>query len=430
MNTSGGPVGSEKTGEEMNDTADAAPGSRRVLSIDIMRGFALIGMVLVHFMIYFGNNPAIDTWPYFIFNHVLGDWGAACFLMMMGMSQVISSAKLEDADNLLLFKRALIRGTYLFVIGLIMLGLAWGPYQMWQWDILTLMGFATVVLFFCRFLPSWAILASGAGLVAITPPVRNLFDFTASWGGKFIEVPVISKYIPGILLDPTTEYEVAWSVKRIGTGFLTNGYFPVLPWLVFPLIGFVIGRRIVAGKIRRDLPLLAVIGAAGTVTGLAIAYGARTRSPSAVINAFYSQLSFSPDSFSMVFFQTGMALLAFTGLYYCYDVLKKDPDKRTPLQSMYQRTSGFSLTFYFLHYQLIGWPLFLVWLFTGDYKRAALMGDVPALLCGLAAVALLEVLLYYWLKAKGKYSLEWFLGALTLKLTGPVAKKTAAAADS
>ena len=33
----------------------------RVLSIDVMRGFALMCMVLVHFMIYFGDSTAAST---------------------------------------------------------------------------------------------------------------------------------------------------------------------------------------------------------------------------------------------------------------------------------------------------------------------------------------------------------------------------------
>ncbi len=51
----------------------------------------------------------------------MGDWGAACFLMMMGMSQVLSDEKHEDEANSLLFRRALIRGCYLFVVGIVVL---------------------------------------------------------------------------------------------------------------------------------------------------------------------------------------------------------------------------------------------------------------------------------------------------------------------
>ena len=159
----------------------------RVLSIDVLRGFALICLVLIHFMIYFGNLGAISTWPYFILQYALAGWGAAAFLMMMGMSQVLSSKKLEAPDNMLLFKRALVRGCYLFAIGIVMLALTWGPYHLWDWDIMTLMGFATIVLFFCRFLPSWAIICSCIGLAAVTPLLRGTFDFATQWGCKFVQ---------------------------------------------------------------------------------------------------------------------------------------------------------------------------------------------------------------------------------------------------
>ena len=46
------------------------------------------------------------------------------------------------------------------------------------------------------------------------------------------------------------------------------------------------------------------------------------------------------------------------------------------------------------------------------------MGDTPAFLCGLAAVVAFDVLLYRWQKEGGKYSLEWFLGVLTVKWAG------------
>ena len=42
----------------------------RVRSVDVLRGFALICMVLVHFMIYFGDEAAVDTWTNFVLNHV------------------------------------------------------------------------------------------------------------------------------------------------------------------------------------------------------------------------------------------------------------------------------------------------------------------------------------------------------------------------
>lgn len=47
-------------GVEVDDTA---PG--RVLSVDVMWGFVLICVVMVHFMVYLGDAASVDTWPYF-----------------------------------------------------------------------------------------------------------------------------------------------------------------------------------------------------------------------------------------------------------------------------------------------------------------------------------------------------------------------------
>ena len=387
--------------------------SERILSVDLLRGFALICMVLVHFMVYLGDAAAVDTWPYFFLNHVLADWGAAGFLMMMGMSQVLSVQKHVRENNLLIFRRTLIRGGFIFLVGIFMLALAWGPGKIWQWDILTLMGFATVMLFFCRFLPSWSILAIVVTLAVCTPLLRMGIDFNAVWGGTFVNVPVISRYLPGILLDPAKEYEVAWRVKEIIQGFLFTGEFPVFPWFIFPPLGFVLGRRIVSRRMQQDLPLLVIIGSLFVVLGLGWAYAAIGRPQSSVIIDYIVSLSFYPDSFTMICCQLGVALIVFSGLFYCYDVRKPDKEKASFIVRIFNLTSRSSLTFYFLHYLLIGWPLFLIYLVTGKYYKYALLGAIPALLSGFAAVILLVLLLVFWGKHKNKYSLEWFLGTLT-----------------
>ncbi len=392
--------------------------SERILSIDILRGGALIGMVLVHFMIFFGNDGAVDSWPYFILNHVLGDWGAACFLMMMGMSQVLSWQKHVDDNEMLLFKRALIRGAYIFLVGLLMLALAWGPYQIWQWDILTLMGVCTILVFFCRKLPSWFILVLVAAMIICTPWLRGGLNFTAVWGGDFMPVPVISRYLPGIIIDPVKDYEVIWNAKYIVDGMFLAGYFPVIPWSLFPLLGVVLGRRIVGGKMRRDLPWLGMTGIGLAGLGLGLAYAGTYRPESSIINGFVAPLSFYPDSFTMIIFQLGMALTVFAILFFFFDVRKRDKRKIGPVITILNRTSGFSLSFYFLHYMLIGWTLGVIWFITGNYYITNLMGSIPALLCGIAGVVLLETIFYFWEKHKAKYSLEWFLGMITIVLTG------------
>jgi uncharacterized membrane protein len=387
----------------------------RVLSIDILRGFALVCMVLVHFTLHYGTEEAADSFTTFFFGDVLADWGAAAFLMMMGISQVLSARRIRKPENRLLFKRALLRGSYLFAVGLLMLFLAFGPDRLWRWDILTLMGLATIVLFFCRFLPSWALVALCGTIAVLTPAVRGAFDIAAAWGGGFVPEPFISKFLPGMSVIPVNDYGSVWNLGRIVNGAFLSGYFPVLPWVMFPIIGLVLGRRIVQGKLRRDVPLLLIIGGLFLCLGFGLAYAGRAQPPHSVVDRLVCPVCFYPDSFSMINVQVGMSVIVFSLMYFFYDVRKKDRTKLGRMSRLFTRTSNFSLTFYFLHYMLLGWPLAVLWLFTGRYLYGDMMGAVPAVFCGLAAVTILEVLIHSWEKVDSKFSLEWILAMLTAR---------------
>jgi len=399
---------------------------KRVRSVDVLRGFALMAMVLIHFVIYFGDAGAMNTWPYFILNDLLADFGAAGFLTMVGISQVLSAARTPDADALFLFKKAALRGAYIFAVGLLMLALTWGPRHIWQWDILTLIGFATFVLYFCRFLPSWLILLLSAGAGLITPWLRSLIDPAAVWGAGFMPTPVISDHLPGLFVMLQGEIPIIWQWDAILRGFLLAGEFPVFPWIAFPLLGFVLGRRIVAQRYARDLPLLVMLGVLFAVLGVAGAWISRGQADVAVVTAYLAPLSFYPDSFTLWVCQAGVTLVVFSGLYYWYDVRPHAAESSGRLTTLYNRTSRFSLTFYFLHYLLIGWTLAVVYVLTGEYRVFDLMGVWGSILAGLAAVIALELLLKVWEARGGRYSLEWILAALTARLTraAPEPRKT------
>jgi hypothetical protein len=374
-------------------------------------------MVLIHFMVYLGDTEAVNTWLYFSLNHLLGDWGAGGFLMIMGISQALSGRKHSDLGNRLLFKRALIRGVFIFAAGLIMLALAWGPYKIWQWDILTLMGFATIVLFFCRYLPSWSILLIAAFIAVCSPFLRGQLAVAPIWNNNFMQVSVISSYFPGILFDPAGALPTIWSVKDIVQGFLFTGEFPVFPWTLFPLAGFVLGRRMIANKIQKDLPLLLLSGVVFVIFGLGLGYAGSLHPGASIISGYIVPLSFYPDSFSMVFAQLGISIVVIFSLYYLYDIRRTHNRKIGMLAGIFTYTSRSALTFYFLHYLLIGWPLALIYIFAGKYYIYNLMGSLPAFVCGLTAVGLLGLGLKIWDKHGGKYKLEWFLGVLTQRFS-------------
>ncbi len=388
----------------------------RVRSVDVLRGFALIAMVLIHFVIYFGDEGAMNTWPYFILNDLLADFGAAGFLTMVGISQVLSAARTPDATALFLLQKTALRAAYIFAVGLLMLALTWGPRHLWQWDILTLIGFATFVLYFCRFLPSWLILLLSASAALLTPWLRSLVEPTAVWGAGFMPTPVISDYAPGLFVMLKGEIPIVWQWGAILRGFLFAGEFPVFPWIAFPLLGFVLGRRIVARRYQHDLPFLITVGFLFALLGLAGAWLSRGQLGLSVVTAYLAPLSFYPDSFTMFCCQVGVTLVIFSSLYYWYDVRPHETAPDGFMITLYNRTSRFSLTFYFLHYLLIGWTLAIVFVLTGEYRIFDLMGVWESILAGLVAVIALELLLKFWEAHGGRYSLEWLLAILTARL--------------
>ena len=206
-------------------------------------------------------------------------------------------------------------------------------------------------------------------------------------------------------------------MKDVLTGFLVAGDFPVFPWALFPLVGFVLGRRIVGGRMQNDLPFLLIIGGLLVCLGLGGAYASLFRPGSSAIVDYIAPLSFFPDSFTMISYQLGMALLGFGAVYFFYDVRRKDPSQISFLVGLYVRTSRSSLTFYFLHYLLIGWTIAIILLTTGRNVKYDFLGAAPAVLAGLAGLTLLQLLLFFWEKHGSKYLLEWWLLAITSRLT-------------
>ena len=391
---------------------------QRIISIDVLRGFSLTGMVVCHYMLEYGDAHAPESPLYFIMDHALGDFGAVWFLLLVGVSQVVSGERKKGIGEIKLMKKAFLRGAYVFAAGLLMAALAWGPKNMWNWDILTLIGSAYIVLYFCRFLPSWAILLMAAFIVFMTPWLRSTVDFAADWGGKFIQTPVISDYLPGILVEPAGEYEPSWRLPEMIRGFFLSGFFPIFPWLVFPLIGFVMGRRIAAKQMIRDLPFLLLIGFALIFLAFTTAYAGLLRPGSSPITDYIAPFSMFPDSNTMVYLQVGQAVALFALMYYYYD--GRDTVPRTGVfAAWFQRMSRHSLTVYFVHYPLIAWPLWVIYLFTGRNPEFDLMGALPAFVLGLAAVALFLMCLKAWERRGNKYSLEWGLKKLTDVIAGP-----------
>lgn len=388
---------------------------QRLDSVDVLRALALIGMVICHYPIFLSSGTGADAMLYFFSNHLLGgDCGASWFVFLVGLSQVLSANKrnaLQDKKNA---GRVVARGLVIFAIGLLFLLLLQGYEELWDWDILTFIGAVTIILLFCRRVPSGALLFFCAAVVFMTPWLRSLTDLASFYGGHFESVKWISDFFPNYIFDPALDYKSGSTFLENVLGFFLIGQFPLLPWIIFPVIGFVVGRRITQKVIDADSPFILIIGMLLVFMGLFTAYAGSIQSAFPVAAGYVVPLSFYPLSFSMALFLLGVVLILYILLWRIYDFR---PDAAGPglFLSYCRQISKYSLTIYVTHFALFFIPLRLIFLATGKYYLRDAMSTSLAF-----ALAVLLLILYYpllklWDKAGGKYSFEWLLARMLSK---------------
>jgi uncharacterized membrane protein len=381
---------------------------KRVDSVDVLRALALIGMVICHYPIFLSSGEGRDAMLYFFSNHLLGgDCGASWFVFLVGLSQVLSAKKRDTEQDKKNTSRVVIRGLAIFVIGLLFLLIIQGYEELWDWDILTFIGATTIILLLCRKAPSWGLLLFCSIVLFMTPWLRSFIDLAPFYGGKFESVRWISDLIPNFIFDPAKDYQGGKTVLDNVLGFFLIGQFPLLPWIIFPLIGFIVGRRMTQNLLAADSPFILIIGVMFAFMGLFTAYAGSIKPGFSVANDYITPLSFYPNSFSMIMFLIGVVLILFISLWRTYDANPDNTKKPGMFLSYCRQISKYSLTIYISHFALFFIPLRIVKSATGTYYLQDLA----------FALAVLLLILYYpllklWDKAGGKYSFEWLLAKL------------------
>lgn len=392
---------------------------KRVDSVDVLRALALIGMVLCHYPIYLSSSEGPEPMVYFLANHALGgDFAASWFVFLVGVSQVLSARKRagELASDT---GRVLLRGAAIFVMGLLFLLLVQGYEELWVWDILTFIGAATVVLLFCRLLSSRALLLICTAVTFITPWLRSWVDLAALYGGGFFSVRWISDFLPNFLFDPVQDYQGAPTFLGNVLGFFLTGQFPILPWIIFPIVGFVIGRRLAENRLADDSPFLMLIGGVLTFTGLFTAWAGSQHPPFDVAGGYLAPLSFYPQSFSMGLFLLGVVLLLFTALWNRFD-RRPAPDASPGLFMRYCRLfSRYSLTIYITHFALFFIPLRFIRFMGGPDYFHDLTSPTVALGLAVGLLILYYPVLTLWDRFDGTFSFEWILARVLAPFSRP-----------
>lgn len=386
--------------------------NKRVVSIDLFRGFLLTMMVVVHFFMILGKPEDFDNPLLLIIEPGLGIWGAAGFLMMMGMSVAFSNDRNNQRNYSELQSKSLMRGFFIIVAGLLIALITDGPALMWAWDILPLIGFATIVIFYLRKVPNWGILLLATLVLLITPWLRGLPFFDNITHIEFHAYPGTEKILSGMYYDP-----VSWETL-MGTlvfndfvgilkGFIIGGFFGVFPWIAFSLIGYFLGRRVVFGKFRKDIPWIIVVGLLLIIISFCLAYISIGNPTDQIATNYIVPFSMFPDSFSNTLFQAGISITLLAILYYIFDIKYSSTYKPSFIAKIFLRTSNYSLSYYFMHYLVIDIPIIVLSFFDIDIFQS--FGTPTVILLTIAGLAMLQVMVIFFNKYKGKYSLEWIM---------------------
>lgn len=211
----------------------------RIRSLDLARGFTVLFIAPIHTVLYFSKPYVYNTWFGQFLGFIAEDPGAQLFMLLMGISFVLS----RHNDFMSVVKRSLLMLLLGYVLNFLkfvlpaMLGfLPAGVYRELQvsrdvhglltmlltGDILHFAAIALLVVYFVSRLPRypvWALVFATA--ICFVSPL--LYDLHSS--------NVFTNYL----------------LQLLG-GQPPRVFFPLLPWLMYPLIGLAVGYYLKKGK--------------------------------------------------------------------------------------------------------------------------------------------------------------------------------------
>jgi uncharacterized membrane protein len=213
---------------------------RRVLGIDIARGIALFGMIATHVL------PRMDAEGELTLTALLQGRASALFAVLAGVSIVLSTRGALSVPGMRGWAAA---ASGLCVRGLLIavLGLALGELPSGVAVILVNYGALFLVATLFLRLPTWALAAGAALWFLVTPQLSHVLRGEPALADPLLLVPAFTH-----LADPDM-----W------VGLVLTGYYPLLQWTGYILLGMWVARIDWTARDRRVL--LVVLGLAVSV---------------------------------------------------------------------------------------------------------------------------------------------------------------------
>ncbi len=207
--------------------------SRRIASIDWMRGFVMILMTIDHASMAFdAHHIDNDSAMYAnalttalpageFFTRWMTHLCAPTFVFLMGTSLALSVERrvVKGVDAWEIDKSMLIRGLIIALLDLTVVSLG---SEHWNFGVLYAIGLSMILMAPLRRLPTWGLLTLGIGWMALGELVTGWF-----W------TPPGNSSVPAAL-----------TVASYGSHLLVIKY-PVIPWLAISILGWVFGRHLI-----------------------------------------------------------------------------------------------------------------------------------------------------------------------------------------
>ncbi|MCO6454387.1 MAG: DUF1624 domain-containing protein [Pirellulaceae bacterium] len=320
----------------------------RYSSIDILRTLAIAVMVIVHFE----ENLSGYIPP-------IAGLGAPLFAFLSGMSYRlwVQGQEARQASDEDISKVSIRRGLFVFGVGFAFNILVWLPEDTFNWDVLTFIGAALLLLNQVRHLPLLIPILIGILSLLLSPALRALADWPDYW---------VEGYF-----DPDM------TLSDVLVGFLVTGYFPMFPWITFSLAGFVTASLIMRPADEPPPPLRPplLLGAA-LVTVSAIAVLLTPYLPPPLTRYLVEGWSMYPPTVPYVAGTLGMALILVAGCSLAID--------RNPRSARYGRAlevakmfSRHAFTIYLVHHFVHIWPLWIYAVIQGQEPTAYWKNALP-----------------------------------------------------
>ncbi|MDD2724836.1 MAG: heparan-alpha-glucosaminide N-acetyltransferase domain-containing protein [Methylovulum sp.] len=287
--------------------------SSRNTTIDILRGIAIFTMVAANL-----SSSLLQAEDKVFAFRLYGTFAAPLFILLAGMMVVITQARHGG------FTHYLKRGLLIIGFACLLDLTVWQTWPLLGYDVLYLTGLAIPMIYVLACYCSITVRLVIASLfVLVTPLLQRLFAYREELISFELNQLNIQEYLQ--LLGSAS------TLQRL----LLDGWFPLLPWLSFAIIGSILGTRYVKGYSLAAQSLLSsglVLAAAGIAIWC-------WQQPHLVIRDGYSELFYPP---SMGYFLTacGLILLGF------YAVEKT---RHLPVYGLFLNLGHASLFMYIFH---------------------------------------------------------------------------------